>query len=586
MKKVFSLLFLFGWINILLCQSNEHKNSKKVYVYKNRHDTIFVEIENGKIIKNPSIGYMPSRNVLKIKVKNVNPFLYNINMQEFQNDYLNEMKDASQTLLDYKIGSIAINFPEINNKTISYLQIKDTLSIKQNVDTLSQLISNVQTYINVTYAKTINLFKDSILHTSDSTSKSNLQKQIDNYDYMLSDSIIKRDKLKNRLSNIVAPSSKKEDQYSQVNIGIQENFSLEIKNYNYQINKLQKLFEFYQSLKTHVYSTGLNDSELVKTKKELVKKYYPELSYERKIDLLTSIDLTYFIHDKLNLANESYQKLQNIYNDFVIRKGNIASENQLALSMNSYLDWLTEERKKITLNALDNIITATVLLYNAIDTNNFSYTFIIDDIKEKTDFIKYVFDATPKNNFQSPIIPKPIRYCLTMPIKGGVQMNVSSGFFFNFGLGNDEFLYKPKTDTSFQISKSSKEFRNTFLPSIGLMMHIYERTYKSFKPALSIGFSTTNATDVKYYFGGSGVFGKNQRWVLSAGICGGEKEVLKPNFGEGTEMIVSKKYKESHLEIETSKKFKTGWFISFTFNLFGSSAKSFNFEAKGTNPSP
>ena len=163
-------------------------------------------------------------------------------------------------------------------------------------------------------------------------------------------------------------------------------------------------------------------------------------------------------------------------------------------------------------------------------------------------------------------------------------MNVSSGFFFNFGLGNDEFLYKPKNDTSFEISKSDKALRNVFLPSIGLMLHIYERTYKSFKSALSIGFSTTNATDVKYYFGVSGIFGKNQRWVLSAGICGGEKEVFKGNFGEGTGMLVSKKYKESHLEIETVKKFKAGEFVSFTFNLFGSTPKGFNFDAKGTSP--
>jgi hypothetical protein len=582
MKTVSILLIICCIGNTIFCQQT--RNNKDHFY--NLHDTISIVIQNGKINKTPSIGYMPSRNVLKITVKNINPFLYNINMQEFQNDYLNEMKDVSQTLLDYKIGSLSLNFPEINNKIFNFLQT-DKPTIKGQLDILSTKIVNLQKHINTLYYSKVYKFRDSLLQMS----LPRFQDSINTYDYILADSILKRDELNKTLYNFKAVSSSEADKNSKnekvdINIGIQQAFSLEVANYNNEISQLQKIFEFYQALKTQVYSAGLNDSTLVIIKKQLAGRYFSSLPYSMNIDSLRSVDLTFFIHDKLNKANEIYQKLQSIYTDFALRKGNVASENQLALTMINYLEWLAEERKKITLNALDNIITTTVLLYNAIDVNNFSYTFVIDDLKEKTDFIKYIFDASPKTNFQSAIIPKPIKYAVTMPVKGGIQMNVSSGFFFNFGLGNDEFYYKPVTDSSFEITKSNKSLRNTFLPSIGLMLHVYQRTYKSFKPAISIGFSTTNATDVKYYFGGSAILGKNQRWVLSAGICGGEKEVLKSNFGEGKEMLVSSNYKENHLEIETNKKFKVGGFVAFTFNLFGSSTKKFDFEAKGTNTTP
>lgn len=160
-------------------------------------------------------------------------------------------------------------------------------------------------------------------------------------------------------------------------------------------------------------------------------------------------------------------------------------------------------------------------------------------------------------------------------------MNVSSGFFFNFGIEDEEFYYRPDGDTSFVITKADKSLRSTFLPSIGLMLHIYERTFRAFKPAVSVGFSTTNATDIKYYLGASAVFGKNQRWVLSAGFAGAEKQILKAGFGEGNGLIVSSSFKDNNAAVETTKKFKIGSFVSFTFNLFGSTTKKFDFESIG-----
>lgn len=364
---------------------------------------------------------------------------------------------------------------------------------------------------------------------------------------------------------------------------MQYRFIDNVKNYNENILKLQQLFSFYQALKIQVYSPGKKIEDLVKEKRELFILYLRDsLKNYSQLDTIKSFELTYLFHSVLSNIKKITGKLNDDYTTFVFNKGNTDEEKKMALNMKSIIDWLLEEQKKISVNTLDNIISNTTLLYNSINDEMFTQNYIIDNIKDKTDYVQFVFDATPKLQNQSAIIPKPITYKVTMPIKQGVQMNVSSGVFFNVGLGNEEWYYKPtsKPDT-FQIAKSSYKLGDLFRPSIGLLLQVYKRSPYADRIAGCFGFST-NATDINYYLGGSWIFGKSQRFVVSAGLVGGQKEVLKGTFGEGSEeRLVSKTFKEKNPSIEVAKKFKLGAFFSLTFNLWGKSTKEFNFEGNG-----
>ena len=408
-----------------------------------------------------------------------------------------------------------------------------------------------------------------------------LQDNINQSDFKVASLIRERDKLREDLYNI---TENVKDKSHQLLIGLQYRFIDHIREYNEYILKLQRLFCFYQALKIQVYTPEKKIGDLLSEKITLLAKYLNGiLPKETNLDSIKSFELTYIFHSVLTEIKKVVSKLNDDYTKFVFNKGTSEDEKKLAVNMKSVIDWLSEEKKKISGSIMDNIISNTTLLYNSINNGMFTQNFIIDNIKDKTDYVQFVFEATPKLQNQTSIFPKPISYKITMPIMDGMQMNVSSGVFFNIGLGNEEWYYKPtnKPDT-FQITKASYKFGDLFRPSIGLLLQVYKRSPYADRFAGCFGFST-NATEINYYIGGSWIFGKSQRFVISAGLVGGQKEVLKGGFGEGNvDKLVSKSFKENNPTLEVSKKFKVGAFFSLTFNLWGKSTKEFNFEGNGS----
>ncbi len=571
---------------VATARARPSKIQKAARKERNKTDTLFITIENNKYYKrfrdNALVRFLDSKYPMHIEIKNINPFLYNITMKEYQNDYLNEMKNENIQVLNYTIGSLAVNFPEPNYKSFKFIEPKKEAT-KNNIDTVSRNLYDIQSKINDVYRKSIYPRQDSLQRGLGV--KEQLQDSINQADYKVAGLLKKKSDLNEQLSRITEESNDGKNNKTTIFIGLQVRFINRLKEYNEYVLQLQQFFHFYQALKIQVYTPGKKIEELEVDKKAILTRYLKDIlgKDSSKLANIESYELTYQYHAILNRIKRTVEELGDDYTSFMLKKGDTEQEKDLALNMKALIDWLNEEQKKISATAMDNIISNTVLLYNSINTEMFTQNYIVDNIKDKTDYVQFVFEATPKIQNQSVIVPKPLSYKVTMPIKQGVQMNVSSGVFFNIGLSNEEWYYKPtaKPDT-FQISRSPYKFGDLFRPSIGLLLQVYKRSPYADRFAGCFGFST-NATDINYYLGASWIFGKSQRFVISTGLVGGQKEVLKSSFGEGNDdKLVSATFKESNPAVETAKKFKVGAFFSLTFNLWGKSVKEFNFESNGT----
>jgi hypothetical protein len=175
----------------------------------------------------------------------------------------------------------------------------------------------------------------------------------------------------------------------------------------------------------------------------------------------------------------------------------------------------------------------------------------------------YYINAVVKNNKGDSVFKFP-----TIPFKtyGGFRLNFSTGLAFTF-ISRDIFYYKEKAaGDSFFIRKGTE--MDAFIPSIAGYMHAYWRANHKVTPTITIGLSTnpTNLETTRFFLGGSLIFGDNRRFILSAGITGGNVNRLEKRFKEDM------RYADADfagLEDEDfmEKKFKIGVFLGVSYNL-------------------
>jgi hypothetical protein len=155
-----------------------------------------------------------------------------------------------------------------------------------------------------------------------------------------------------------------------------------------------------------------------------------------------------------------------------------------------------------------------------------------------------------------------------MPFRtyGGFRLNFSTGLGFSF-LNNDKGFVKEKAgNDSFHIRGVSAQ--SAFTPSIVAFMHAYWRAKHRVNPALTVGIST-NPTDLmstKFFFGGSAILGQNRRFILSAGVTGGQADRLARNF-EKDKIYANADYTGLEDKDLVDKKFRLGLFFGFSYNL-------------------
>lgn len=210
----------------------------------------------------------------------------------------------------------------------------------------------------------------------------------------------------------------------------------------------------------------------------------------------------------------------------------------------------------------DNRIQILTNNYELINENNFSYT--SDTIVVKKDELKLNIRIKAAKALAC-AGPERLVIEQTYRTVGGWKVDFSTGIFVN--VGNEDFLgreiqYKSAPDST--ISIESKDGGDRALLSIGALMHVYRRSGNNINWAISPGLSTSTAFDgLNFHLGGSFLYGKEDRLVLTIGLTLRESRILDRNYSFG------KVYQKSELPETppTIKVFpKPGGVVSLTYN--------------------
>lgn len=198
-------------------------------------------------------------------------------------------------------------------------------------------------------------------------------------------------------------------------------------------------------------------------------------------------------------------------------------------------------------------------------------TTIVYQIPQIENVDQYIFDITvlPKRDVQKSTIlsHQPIR----LNTKGGIKFDFSTGIFLT-NLKSESFLLKP--GHTYQIGQSgdtTKEESNQVIRQeeggldmgASAFLHVYSRLGEAFNVSGTFGVgSTINKTpEVRYFLGGSVLYGNFGRIALTAGACFGQRFQLANGYSD----------KEWVREEEVSnilvKKWKVKPFISLSYNI-------------------
>lgn len=211
----------------------------------------------------------------------------------------------------------------------------------------------------------------------------------------------------------------------------------------------------------------------------------------------------------------------------------------------------------------ENKIQLLINKYNLINKSN--YTFKSKPFKVNADEVKLVITAKAEA-LLSCDFENEVTINRTFNVKGGLKVDFSTGVFFNGG--NEDFigreLYYSKVDDTSTMIKS-KDGGSRMLLGIGGLMHIYWRTGNNLNFAISPGISTTSNFDqLNFHLGGSALFGKKNRIVVTAGLTMRETNILDKNYKFDTAYI-SSELPESPPSIKVFP--RLGYFISLTYNF-------------------
>ncbi len=238
-------------------------------------------------------------------------------------------------------------------------------------------------------------------------------------------------------------------------------------------------------------------------------------------------------------------------------------EEDMPKDIKDYLDDAKEAMNGIKDFENENKIELLINNYDKLSEPYFTY--YTKPFQPKKDEIEVNIDVTSdKLNCKRTV---PVNYNNSYKVSGGWKIDFSTGVFFNGG--NKDFLgrdleYLPDGSDSV-VTIYDKNENNRMMLSVGGFAHIYKRTGRSVTIALSPGISTTlNLDGVNLHLGGSIIFGRKNRGIITAGATFKESAVLNSNYsydGSYTKKLLPD-------DPPSTKKFPVvGWFVALTYNI-------------------
>ncbi len=356
-----------------------------------------------------------------------------------------------------------------------------------------------------------------------------------------------KEEIENQKSTIEELNSKIEDAYLKKTSELYSN----AKFVNESFEKLEEAKTIKNKLIQLSLTDGLTHKEAIMTLNALQKEY-PFIQKPEK--LLTAFNSNYRnFKTNLRLYSLSQVVLDKFDDDF----------KKVEESTNNLKQEIESINKKVEDYDYNQLFQNISKLFAELKNEN-NYFIASDPVQAKKDIITYNIKITPRKGIESLTSMESRNFVTEVPIEGGVKIDFSTGIFITGAL--NDMSYKtsisPNDSTKSIISENSNYSLGNL--SLGALMHISKRTTNNFKlgGSLGLGLNSTDISDASVFLGLSGMFGTQERFIVSLGAAMAQVDYLKSDYKVGEEVLTS-----NLSETLTEKTTRVGWFISFSYNL-------------------
>jgi len=479
---------------------------------------------------------------IRIKIKNINPFIYSVDLYELQNDRINNEKlsEASQKI-NLKIAIEPINSFRLQNERLSNSsdltqaiaeKDKEILNLKMELSARENTIGWQDT---ITLINSLEKDKIIILEESIESSKKLSLKANENEEQLNRRKIIELEK---------ALSS---------NLDILDS----------RITHINGYVNFYNQL-LYVVNSPENDFQKVQKARDQLF---------RAFDLAPGIDqIPVFYFNAVKNLEASIKLIQKNCDDLIALNGSEIKYERIVLQVQQ----LQNELNKFNHNQL---VGNSVTLYKLVKEANFTLVYETLAIAENVDNIRYKIEFKADDSFDLPRSVGNFNLDISMKILEGLKIDVSPAIVMDFGLVDPIYYFDKSVEA---VSGMDKEFvtikqndaTGNISPSIGTLLNAYKRGSTNFKLGASMGFGLSNKLRFRLYFGPTLIVGRQERIVFTGGVAMGLVERLADEY------TLNEKVEFPHSSLPNSvpvipDKFKFGGFFSIGFNLTGKENKSF-----------
>lgn len=526
---------------------------------------------------------------INIKIKNVNPFLYSVDLFELQGD-------------------------QISNEKL--LEAKQTNALSLKVDPLKQFEinfeRNFQPVIDCDSTKYLTVIARRKLAQKKQLALADLLKKLKETNFRISSlDFAIRHKLD---ATNLSPLS--DEQVKQSSLWLEQS-KLLVK------DQSQEVIEARKFIKDEKLDTIALDQTILVEKTTLQKRCTGRISKNLYDDLLKSIGrLTdnlnrvneyIFVHNQListtRLSINNASELKDITEKLIggLEIGDIRTlpqnyfqdHKKVLMEFNKIFSTLELLKTYDSANAFEyksaissaaamlrdykefdseKLVSQITGIYELVNQKNFELSYQTLSITENADFIKYRIEFKPVNNSQIQQTQGPYNLDMAFLINEGLKIDVSTGVILDFNLADPSYYFQKFTITqggqsfdSVRVKKSPNTGNIT--PSVNLMLNAYKRSSLNFKPGISLGFGVSSDIRFRLYCGPSLIIGRKERIMVSSGIAFGAIVRNADGYDDGKTFANNSSVPNQVPLVQDS--FKFGWYFGLGFNLSGKDTKGF-----------
>lgn len=469
------------------------------------------------------------------RINNINKFLYDVKIEAKQTEYNSEPPAVFSQVFDIEKKETTDVGKEAEKVVQEQTETDKTESVKTKSTEESFL------YFNELMLEAYNKELTEIESLPDSLQSDSKLTELKALVQALNTEIEEQKETISKLNDVI------DDEYSKI---IQELYSQSLK-----IQTSYELLEEAKVVKNRFVlismTDGLNFNESTKLTNDLVTKY-PFVNNPEKL---------------LSSFNKSYKQFKSSYelylvNEKVKQKFN-DDDSKIKGSVSSLLSEI--ETLKATVdkyNYSDLFQNINVLFTELNNENNF---FVVSDpVQAEKDVINFDIKITPRKNIKSSSVLETRIFSTSVPNKGGVKIDFSTGLFVTTGLYDRNYntTVSPSGSTKSTISENNNN--SIAQLSLGALMHISPRWTSNFKPAFTwgLGLNSSDLTNANLFVGASAMFGNSERFIISTGVSLANVDYLNGKYSLNTEINTDEIGDDL-----TEKATRAGWFIGFTYNL-------------------